>query len=111
MLGYMGGVMRCAECVRARKLHRACMKFTCIDCGVSCGTNGVDVRWYLCRSNDLALDGVCWYINSCSGKRKQNCEMVCDGFGSSNQPIIYVRSIMDSEKDTELLLDYFHRRK
>lgn len=110
VLGYMGGIMRCADCVRARKLHRGDRKFTCIDCGVGSGCNGVDVRWYLCRSNNTRQDGVCWYINSRSGKRKRNCEMVCAGFDRNDKPVVYVKTFCDVGEDTELLPDYFHRK-
>lgn len=102
--------MRCAECVRGRKLNRGAHSYTSIDCGIGAGSSDAEVRWYLCRSGARRIDGVCWYINSRSHRRTRNCQMICAGFDEDNAPVVSVETLVDVEEGAELFLDYFYQK-
>ena len=106
-LGYVGGVMICALCVKRKKLTRGKNRFRCIECGVKCNDHGVEVLWYLSRTYNSSKDGPLWYINSCSRKWKSNCRIEFDGFDECEKPLVCVITDTDIRAGCELLLDYF----
>ena len=105
------GVMKCSECVRKHKLSKGEYKYKAIDCGVNYNDDSCAVRWFLCRTGRESVDGVCWYINSYSGRYKRNCEIVNEGFDSREMPVTYVITTVDINQGNELLLDYLGQKK
>jgi hypothetical protein len=110
-IGYFGGAMMCSVCVKKSKITRRKHDYSTVECGIHVNAEGVDVRWYLHRTRVNTRDGICWYINSTTKRRKRspylcNCEIVFEGFGEFNHPVVGVVAKCVIEAGQELFLDY-----
>jgi hypothetical protein len=111
VIGYFGGVMICAMCVKDFKLNLK-NAFLVIECDVDY-TDGDDVFWYLKRSGDSTIDGSIWFTNSSNAnsrvawQREPNVVFQSDGFDEQRRPVICAVSLRRIAAGEELLADYF----
>lgn len=114
VVGYFGGELVCAQCVRSRKLSQGKGKFTTVECGLTTNDSGVQVLWYLHRTGVVATDGPMWYINSSKKNnplrvhKKPNCYIQGEGFDGEGKPLSAVRIYTEFvDVEGEFLLDYY----
>lgn len=109
-LGFFGGELVCAACVRRRRLSSK-KRFSLVECGSTFNSDCVEVLWYLSRTMCPRIDGSMWYINSttsASNAFRRNCSIVVDGFDASEKPVVgvCVNGDVDICMGTQFYLDY-----
>ncbi len=107
-LGYFGGELLCAECVRKRKLGRKDNQFSLVECDYTYNDDGEQVLWYLHRTGFDEVDGIMWYANSVrlKGNGQKNCSIVVEGIDGDGSVYACITTDNELADETECLLDY-----
>ena len=113
-IGRFGVAMECGDCVLRHHKERSRL-FDVLLCDVEYGEHKNDVMWHLVRSNNVAVDGEMWFVNSCCFKNNrrqgiQNVTFDCAGLSSGAdsflEPLVEVVTCAVIEPGEELLSSY-----